>query len=310
MIADPRPYRDEADFEAMLALLQAGRAAHHGCYYVHSGDLSWWLFYSEADANPWQHVYVWEGEGRDAALMGWALLSPRWRTFDVFVHPSILGAPQARAMTDWAAGRIAGIVRQSGGKDIRSMWIAEGDAEQIAHLKISGFTQRGGSLLQYQRRLEERIDSPEIPSGFYVRRLAGEAEAPLRAEASHTAFESEMPMQRYLERYTAFMRSPVYRPEMDLVAVAPDGRAAAFCIAWLDLTNRVGLFEPVGTHPEFRRMGLGKAVLAEGMRRMMAYGMQTVIVCAEEDNPTAQNLYRSAGFEVEQRLLTFAKDLD
>jgi ribosomal protein S18 acetylase RimI-like enzyme len=117
-------------------------------------------------------------------------------------------------------------------------------------------------------------------------------------------------MQRYLERYTAFIQSPVYRPEMDLVAIAPDGQAAAFCNAWLDFTNRVGLFEPVGTQPEFRRMGLGKAVLAEGMRRMMAYGMQTVIVCAEEDNPAAQSLFQSAGFEVEQRLLTFAKDLD
>jgi ribosomal protein S18 acetylase RimI-like enzyme len=85
---------------------------------------------------------------------------------------------------------------------------------------------------------------------------------------------------------------------------------AAFCIAWLDFTNRVGLFEPVGTHPDYRRMGLGKAVLAEGMRRMMAYGMQSVIVCAEGDNPAAQRLYQSAGFEVEQRLLKYAKRLD
>jgi ribosomal protein S18 acetylase RimI-like enzyme len=277
---------------------------------VHCGDLSWWLYYTEVEANPWQYIYLWEGEGSQPPLLGWTLLSPKWRTFDVFVHPTLIGAPEAGDMIDWAAARIAGIVRQAGGRDIRTMWVAEGDAERIAHLGRSGFTNSEDSMLQYRQRLEQRIGSPQLPSGYYVRRLAGESEASLRASASHAAFGSDMPMKRYLERYKVFMRSPVYRPEMDLVAIAPDGSVAAFCIAWLDFTNRVGLFEPVGTHPDYRRMGLGKSVLAEGMRRMMAYGMQSVIVCAEEDNPAAQRLYQSAGFEVEQRLLKYAKLLE
>lgn len=111
-------------------------------------------------------------------------------------------------------------------------------------------------------------------------------------------------------KFTENLCSPVYRPEMDLVAIAPEGRVAAFCIAWLDFTNRVGLFEPVGVHPDFRLMGLGKAVLAEGLRRMMAYGMQSAIVCAEADNTAAQRLYQAAGFQVEQHLLTYVKSLD
>ena len=310
MIAEPRAYREERDFEAMLELLQAGRLAARGSYYVHTGDLSWWLFYTELDANPWQHIYLWEGEGSQPLLMGWALLSPEWRTFDVFVHPDLRGSSQVWQMAAWAEARIAGIAGEVGGKNIRTMWVGEGDTELIAHLQRSGFSRSEGDMLQYRRRLEQRISNPPLQPGYYVRRLAGESEAPLRAAASHAAFESNMPMPRYLERYLAFMRSPVYRPEMDLVAIAPDGRVAAFCIAWLDFTNRVGLFEPVGVHPDFRRMGLGRAVLAEGLRRMMAYGMQSAIVCAEADNAAAQRLYQATGFQVEQRLPTYVKSLD
>ena len=54
------------------------------------------------------------------------------------------------------------------------------------------------------------------------------------------------------------MRSPVYDRDLDIVAVSADDRIGAFCIVWMDAVNRVGLFEPVGTHPDFQRKGLGE----------------------------------------------------
>ena len=60
------------------------------------------------------------------------------------------------------------------------------------------------------------------------------------------------------------MRSPVYCHNLDIVAIAPDGQIGAFCIVWMDPVNKVGLFEPVGTHPDYQRKGLGKAVMVEG----------------------------------------------
>jgi ribosomal protein S18 acetylase RimI-like enzyme len=54
-----------------------------------------------------------------------------------------------------------------------------------------------------------------------------------------------------------------YPAGWDMVVVDPAGRLAAFCIGWLDCENADGYLEPVGTHPEFQRQGLGRTLLAD-----------------------------------------------
>ncbi len=305
----PRLYAAAQDREAMRQLLVQGRQADNGSYYIHIGDLNWWLYYINAGKDPWQHIYLWD-EGRPGeGLRGWAMISPQWRTFDVFVHPRLRGGLPGWQIYTWAEERAADLLRSQGQGELRSMWVSSGDDLLVGHLERRGFSRSPYYTIQYRRRLEGPVPVPELPEGFHVRRLGGERELGSRAAASQAAFDSTMDAESYRRRYQGFMRSPVYRPELDIVAIAPDGAVASFCNGWLDLSNRVGLFEPVGTHPDYQRLGLGRAVLAEGMRRMMAYGMREVIVCAENDNPPAQALYRGAGFQPERRLLTYRKPL-
>jgi len=47
--------------------------------------------------------------------------------------------------------------------------------------------------------------------------------------------------------YRNIQNAPLYRRDLDLVAVAPDGAIAAFCTAWFDDVTRSGVFEPVAT---------------------------------------------------------------
>jgi ribosomal protein S18 acetylase RimI-like enzyme len=130
-----------------------------------------------------------------------------------------------------------------------------------------------------------------------------------RARAQFCAFASQAAFESYLKRFENFMGSPVYDNNLDIVAVAPDGQIGALCIIWLDSVNRVGLFEPVGTHPDFQRQGLGRAVVMEGMRRMKDRGMDQAIVSTNEDNTTAINFYESLGFRIASRLGTYEKDV-
>lgn len=96
--------------------------------------------------------------------------------------------------------------------------------------------------------------------------------------------------------YLNVMRGPGYRQDLDLVAVSDSGEFAAFCLCWLDSENRVGYFEPVGCHPDFRRKGLTRAVILEGLRRFRSNGAEFALVDCSEANVPARRLYESCGF--------------
>jgi mycothiol synthase len=89
-------------------------------------------------------------------------------------------------------------------------------------------------------------------------------------------------------------RCPLYRRDLDMVAVCPDGSIAAFATAWFDDCARAGVFEPVATVPEHRRKGLGKALLLEGMHRLQYLGATRAYVASWGEQ--AGGLYHSAGF--------------
>jgi mycothiol synthase len=306
MVDEPRPYKEESDLDAMRRILVEGRAAGGPVYYVHVGDLNWWLYYSDTADDCHPGIYLWE-KGPGGKALGWAFLSLADGTFDVFAHPSVPAAQRAR-MLSWAEEQLAAALQSRGAKDLATLWISKRDSAAIQHLVTRGFTQTQGDYFCLARPLPDVGGVAILPGEYEIRGLAGEQEAARRAAASHAAFGSRWPMDRYVARYLRFMRSPAYDPELDLVAVAPDGRVAAFCICWLDEVNHVGHFEPVGTHPAFRRRGLARAVLQEGLRRMARRGMLTATVCVQGDNTAARSLYASLGMRPTHAMLSFVKE--
>ena len=106
------------------------------------------------------------------------------------------------------------------------------------------------------------------------------------------------PSRVTLEAYRRLRATPGYTPELDLVAVAPDGAFASYCICWLDPINRAGEFEPVGTRPAYQRQGFGRAVITEGLRRLKAHGTTDASVLTPQSNERAVALYESVGFRV------------
>ena len=105
------------------------------------------------------------------------------------------------------------------------------------------------------------------------------------------------------------MRHPAYIPDLDLVAVAPDGSLAAFCVCWLGKHREIsGQIEPLGVHPRWRRLGLGRAILSEGLRRLHLHGATQVYVETDNYRNAAFGLYESAGFQVIEHVLVYRKD--
>jgi mycothiol synthase len=145
------------------------------------------------------------------------------------------------------------------------------------------------------RSPEDALPIPVLPPGFHLRHV-GKTDVEARTRPSYGAFESTADFELYFNRYRKFTESEVYTPELDLITAVPDGRVGSFCICWMEKVNQVGSFEPVGTHPDFQRKGLGKAVMLEGLHRLEAKGMHTATVVTSETNTPAVRLYESIGF--------------
>jgi mycothiol synthase len=305
---EPRLFSNLQDLDRMYRLLMAGRKANNGSYYIHQGDLKWWLYYPHLERDDWDYIYLWDDPEHSGRLLGWALISPDWVGFDVYIQPELRGSPFAQEMYIWAEQKALGIARQDGKSTVNVLWIFHDDDFLDSFLKQRGY-RCGRGLVHMTRSLELPISPSQVSAGFEIRNCRGESEVDARARAQYGAFKSTATFERYLNRFTNFMRSPVYDPELDIVAVAPDGQVGAFCIVWTDPLNQVGLFEPVGTHPEFQRKGLGRAVMLEAMHRLQERGMRSAIVSTFEDNPPAIKLYESVGFQIANRLGTYEKDV-
>ncbi|MFB9926695.1 GNAT family N-acetyltransferase [Amycolatopsis halotolerans] len=151
-----------------------------------------------------------------------------------------------------------------------------------------------GSWTQLNERDLEVLETPVLPDGFRFR-TAAEA-GPEAAVQSHvdawgvTAYT--------LESYEGVRATPAYRGDLHFLVEAPDGTMAASTIMWLDEANKTAEFEPVGTHPGYRRLGLGRAMLLHGMDRARAAGAThaTVACLGAPGHPSARGLYFSVGF--------------
>lgn len=143
----------------------------------------------------------------------------------------------------------------------------------------------------------------ELPPGFSIRSMADDDDVEARRTVLGLSFNHADPAEwATAETYHELQRAPDYRSDLDLYVAAPDGAFAACCIAWPDLVNQVGTFEPVGTHPAYRRMGLGRAVIMEGINRLAALGASRAWV------GSGQPFYGAIGFTKKYREIVWRKE--
>jgi GNAT superfamily N-acetyltransferase len=91
-------------------------------------------------------------------------------------------------------------------------------------------------------------------------------------------------------------RCPLYRADLDLMVLTDDDDVAAYGLFWPDPVTGVGLVEPMRTEDAHQGLGLARAVLTEGMRRLVAAGSTRLKVSYFADNEPAERLYLGVGF--------------
>ena len=91
------------------------------------------------------------------------------------------------------------------------------------------------------------------------------------------------------ERELSFNR-PNVNLNLKIAVVAPNGDFVSYCGMWQDDASGNALVEPVATDPAYRRMGLGRAAVLEGIRRCGELGAKQAFV------GSSQQFYYSIGF--------------
>lgn len=267
---------DHDDLPEMQRILAACLKQDSGRYTIHPGDLAWWMWHD--DPRYPHHDSYWVRRG-EAVLV----IEARRREISAFAVPGMPVIP----IIEWAQRKMGGVGEVG--------WVADSDDELVAYVSDTGYEPVHTDRLYHWDLSRVEVPVPELPQGWELRPVDGEAEADTRRSASHAAFRSTMEGGMHLERYLRFMRSPVYDSDRDLVAVAPDGRVASFMVWWPDPSG-IAQIEPFGTHPDFHRQGIGRALIYYGLNRMREAGMKLTRVITDEPRSDATSFYEGVGF--------------
>lgn len=279
--------------------LQAWGSADSPYFYESIAGL-WWGTYVFAKVKEHNVVRVWEdGQGEIVAFASFE---------GDFINPMIAPTYRAdhdlaREILEWGMAEAKSI-----GETELNIWGQELEGDYCEFLEGEGYGLKDDRfhLVNFWQDITGPL--PEIAplEGITVRNVAGEHEYAERAAAHRDAFE---PSKFTEEVYQRARESLMYRPELDIIAVIPDGTIASYCLVWFDPVRKIGEFEPVGTRHAYQNKGIGKRVMMEGLRRLKALGAESALVNTGHQNESGTALYLSVGFEIVDRSYIYVKDV-
>ena len=248
----------------------------------------------------------------DADIGVWDAFDVQWwwrrpRRSDDLVLPvwfDDAGPCGAVVLTDWGdRWQADALVAPGGAVELSTVWAAlvdtadrtgaavwevlarEDDAELLAHLAGSGFVPTDDRSGIAWMSPEDRAAVAPPPPGFVITDRAARPDRP-----HPLVVRNGGEVERRLRQCS------LYDPTLDLAVDAPDGRPAGYAVFWSDPLTGVGMLEPMRVEDEFHRRGLARALLTEGLDRVVRKGARRLKVGF--DGEAGRRLYEGAGFRV------------
>ena len=281
-----------ADLPRVLQFLGEANALTDFHFPFHPGDFLHRLSNGLRGQNADKYNFLYEDNGELIALL---LIDPKDEpVFEVLIHPRHRTPELENTLIAWTEQTQQAHFTTANHDHELVMDVSSEDT-----LRRDVLTQRGYHIEEQPylhctaRALSTPIPESTLPTDFHIRSTV-EADVEQICAVHMSAFDSTWTVEEYLRT----MRTPGFDPGRELVVVAPDGRFAAFLIYWPDPISKSGLFEPVGCAKTFQRRGLTRALMYEGMRRMVAAGMSYAQVLHESEalNPASGPFYNALGY--------------
>jgi ribosomal protein S18 acetylase RimI-like enzyme len=286
------------DCEKLNSLLDADPNYPH----IHIVDMPYRI------ASVWQdhdcEIGIWEQAGRVSA---WALFQPAWWNLDYAVHPAIRGSELEQEIFAWGQDQMHKYAWRTEEEFWGSVEIFEDSPNAgatIKNLEAVGFTPFEWSIFRFELDLTQKLAPVQLPKGYKVRPLQGESEVQAYVAIHQAAFDSARMTSAWRQR---ILQQPAYRPEMDLIVENDANVPVGFCICWLQ--GDVGQIEPLGVHPDYQGLGLGKALELSAYQTLKNHGARLIKVDHASYNENAIALSLKTGFRKRNNALRYFVDV-
>ena len=281
------------DLPALLALVANARASSHPHAFLHPGGLQWLLRRLGRGSFA---VRQWAGEnGLAGALIddsGYVLVQAA--TGSLTDHLWLLGQAE-----EHLRGRATAAAEVSA-------W--DGDPELVSALRSLGYEPSGSFGHELTVDCSGDHIDPALPDGFSMGQC-DPARDDAYVELHRAAWSTWAPSTYDRAMHEVVTAMPDFDRALVPIVAAPDGRLVASCIGWFDPRTRTTEIEPLATRPEFRRLGLARAIVGEVVRLSALRDAKTVMVWGVSANPAAIGLYESAGFRSRRILREYRRML-
>jgi predicted N-acetyltransferase YhbS len=231
-------------------------------------------------------IGLWEEDGQVVAVANYE--SQLGEAFFQF-HPAYRHLRQA--MLDYAEHNFPSL---ADGRRTLRVYVTDSDEAFLGLVRARGYERRlENDRPMYGLAIPDPFPAIRLPDGF---RLVSLAEEPDWAKVHRVMWRGfnhagEPPAgEAELESRRRMFDTPTARRDLKIAVAAPNGDFVAFCGMFCVPARRYAYVEPVATDPAYRRMGLGRAAVLEGIRRCGALGATTAYVGSD------QEFYQALGF--------------
>ena len=274
------------DFELVSEFLSAN-------YLPGNQDGNWlqpaWAYmhsHPNLDESSLDRIGIWENEGE---LVGVAHYESSLGEAIFQIHPDFNHLKPA--MLKYAEEHLY-TETEDGDRHIRTS-VKDFDPEFEALVQSRGYQIAEGIIGQMSSlTIPRQFPAIDLPPGFRIKSLAEDNDLRKVHRVLWRGFDhpGEPPEEGIKDRIK-MQSSPYFRLELTIVVEESGGNFVSFCGTWYEPFNKYAYVEPVATDLDYRRLGLGKAAVWEGIRRCGDLGATVAYVGSGLD------FYKAIGFK-------------
>ena len=245
-------------------------------------------FHPALDSSNMGSFGVWEDDGRIVAVAHY-----EWRMGEGFFQFHPLYRHLMFDLLTYAEKHLSGTSEQDGRRFLCA-YVNDNDDAFLSLVTSRGYERDlEGARPMYRFDIPERFPAMALPAGFRLVSLADDCDWRKVDRVLWRGFdhEGEPPAtEADLDERRRMFDTPTARRDLKIAVAAPNGDYAALAGMFYEPNSQFAYLEPVATDPDYRRMGLGRAAVLEGIRRCAALGARVAYVGSD------QEFYRAIGF--------------